>query len=71
MNDFFYKNIGLRIAQKRIPRKLSQEKLAELAGLSRNYIGKIERGERKATLDAIKQISIVLNYPLEELFRGL
>ncbi len=71
MNDFFYKNIGLRIAQKRIHRKLSQEKLAELAGLSRNYIGKIERGERKATLDAIKQISIVLNYPLEELFRGL
>ncbi len=71
MNDFFYKNIGLRIAQKRINRKLSQEKLAELAGLSRNYIGKIERGERKATLDAIKQISIVLNYPLEELFRGL
>ena len=71
MNDFFYKNIGLRIAQKRINRKLSQEKLAELAGLSRNYIGKIERGERKATLDAIKQISIVLNYPLDELFKGL
>lgn len=71
MNDFFYKNIGLRIAQKRINRKLSQEKLAELAGLSRNYIGKIERGERKATLDVLRQISIVLNCSLEELFKGL
>mgnify|MGYP004649637389 CR=1 FL=1 len=71
MNDFFYKNIGLRIAQKRINRKLSQEKLAELAGLSRNYIGKIERGERKATLDVLRQITTVLNYSFEELFRGL
>lgn len=71
MNDFFYKNIGLRIAQKRIHQELSQEKLAELAGLSRNYIGKIERGERKATLDVLRQISIVLNCSLEELFKGL
>lgn len=71
MNDFFYKNIGLRIAQKRINRKLSQEKLAELAGLSRNYIGKIERGERKATLDVLREITTVLNCSLEELFKGL
>ena len=71
MNDFFYKNIGLRIAQKRIYQKLSQEKLAELAGLSRNYIGKIERGEKKASLDSLRQISMVLDWPLEELFKGL
>lgn len=41
--------------------KLSQEKLAELAGLSTNYIGDIERTNRKVTIDTIEKISTALN----------
>ena len=37
--------------------KLSQEKLAELSGLSTNYIGEIERTNRKVTIDTIEKIA--------------
>lgn len=37
--------------------RLSQEKLAELSGLSTNYIGEIERTNRKVTIDTIEKVS--------------
>ena len=37
--------------------KLSQEKLAELSNLSTNYIGDIERTNRKITIDTIEKIA--------------
>ena len=40
-----YVIIGKRIAEERQKRNLSQEYLAEIANLHRNYIGYIERGE--------------------------
>lgn len=36
---------------------ISQEKLAELSNLSTNYIGDIERKNRKVTIDTIEQIA--------------
>ena len=36
---------------------ISQERLAELSGLSANYIGEIERSNRKVTLDTIEKIA--------------
>lgn len=36
---------------------LSQEKLAELSDISTNYIGDIERANRKVTIDTIEKIS--------------
>lgn len=41
--------------------QLSQEKLAEMSNLSTNYIGEIERTNRKVTLDTIEKISKALN----------
>lgn len=37
--------------------KLSQEKLAELSDLSTNYIGDIERTNRKVTIDTIEKVA--------------
>lgn len=68
MNTLF-KIIGKRIAQKRRLLKYSQEKLAELAGLHRTYIGFIERGEKEVRITTLLKITKILKIKLEELFK--
>jgi transcriptional regulator with XRE-family HTH domain len=44
----------------RLERGISQEKLAEMASLHRNYIGVLERGGQFASLSAIVKIAHAL-----------
>ncbi|UHD46370.1 helix-turn-helix domain-containing protein [Aureimonas altamirensis] len=48
---------------------LSQERLAEFAGLDRNYIGKLEREESSPTLDTVEALSIALQMDAERLIK--
>ena len=51
-----YDKLGERIRQQRILAKMTQEKLAEKAGISISFLGHIERGNRKASLETIVSI---------------
>jgi len=51
-------------------RGLSQEKLAEMAGLDRNYVGMIERGERNPAVVNIVRLAKALGVKPSELLRA-
>ncbi len=48
-------------------KNLSQEKLAEICGLHRTYVGSVERAERNVTLSTLEAFSNALNIPASEL----
>ena len=58
---------NIRIA--RAAQRLSQERLGERAGLTRNFIGEVERAEKAATVDTIEAIADALDLSPDELLR--
>ncbi|TPM90602.1 helix-turn-helix transcriptional regulator [Mesorhizobium sp. B2-1-3A] len=48
---------------------LSQEQLADLAGLDRNYVGKLEREENSPTVDTMEVLALALQVDVEVLIR--
>ena len=57
----YLNKLGKNIKDIRKSKKLSQEKLAELVGKSRNYIGMIERGETNIPTITLLEIAKALN----------
>jgi transcriptional regulator with XRE-family HTH domain len=53
-------SFGKQIRKLRLQRGLSQEKLAELADLHRNYVGGVERGERNIAIINIVRLARAL-----------
>ena len=49
---------------------LTQEKLAELAGLHPTHIGRIERAEKTVTIKSLYKIVKILGLSMEELFKN-
>ena len=49
--------VGKNLLAYRRAREMSQERLAEVLGVHRTYMGGIERGERNLTLKSVERIA--------------
>lgn len=58
---------GKKVQAARLKLQLSQEALAERAGVHRTYIGMIERAEKNITLVNIEKLSRALNVKITDL----
>lgn len=65
------REFGSRVREQRRGKGLSQEGLAEQAGLHRTYIGSVERGERNISLVNILVLAEALDVDAGELVTDL
>lgn len=59
---------GKRLRDIRRRKDMTQEKLADLSGLSIQYIGEIERGKRNPSLTSIETLATALGMSVADLF---
>ena len=60
--------LGKRIKTERQKRGLTQEGLAEAAGISNNFVSYIENGKKTASINTVKKIADVFEMPISKLF---
>jgi transcriptional regulator with XRE-family HTH domain len=58
---------GKRVREMRKSKGISQERLAEMAGIDRSYMGNIERGEKNITLKKAYEICDALEIEIQDL----
>ncbi|MBD2497823.1 helix-turn-helix domain-containing protein [Nostoc sp. FACHB-280] len=59
---------GKAVRRRRRELDLSQEQLAEQAGLHRTYISNLERGELNPSLETIEKLAMALDISIPSLF---
>lgn len=67
-NDKVWEKIGLNIMKYRKSKKLTQEQLAEMCNISRNYYQRIESAASSCSIDTLMTIAEKLEIPLKDLF---
>ncbi len=67
MSSRFVKQFGAKVRELRDAKGLSQEALADAAGLHRTHISLIERGQRSVRLETIESLAIALRIQPTEL----
>ncbi|MDL2206927.1 helix-turn-helix domain-containing protein [Eubacteriales bacterium OttesenSCG-928-N13] len=65
-----YKEVGRRIRVLRKNKHWTQEVMAEAANISLSFLGHIERGTRKASVETLVAIANVLETSLDRLLRS-
>lgn len=58
---------GNKLRSVRTAKGISQEKLAELAGLHRTYVSSVERGERNVSLLNIEKLALALHVRMADI----
>ena len=66
--DEIDKIIGMNIRLQRVKRSISQEGLADMAGIARSTMGIVERGEQSPTIQTIAKIANALQIDIYKLF---
>lgn len=61
------RKLGEAIREARLERGLTQEALADAAGIDRSHMGKIERGERNVSVLNVARVSEALNLSVASL----
>ena len=65
-----YVDLGRRIRKQRSQRGWTQEALAERVNVSTSFVGHVERGTRKASLETLVAMANVLDVSLDYLLSG-
>jgi transcriptional regulator with XRE-family HTH domain len=65
-----YQLLGDKIKKERLNRGLTQEELAKKANLSVSFMGQIERGERKLSVDTLVKIGNSLGVSFDYLLQS-
>ena len=60
--------LGLAVRRRRQDLGWSQERLAEIADVHRNFVGHVERGEQNVSIDSLVRFSVALKTSLADLF---
>jgi transcriptional regulator with XRE-family HTH domain len=67
--DAFLMALGEAIHERRVQLGMSQQELADLAGVHRTYVSDIERGARNLTVTTVSRIACSLGMTPSRLFR--
>ena len=60
MKELDYSDLGSKLRNARLNQNLTQEKLAEKCNISTSYLGHIERGTRKLSIETLVSLCSVL-----------
>jgi DNA-binding XRE family transcriptional regulator len=69
--DVLPKRLGNRVRLLRAQRQWSQEVLAELAGLHRNYLGHVERGELNVSFKNVYKLANAFEMSIGQFLEGV
>lgn len=67
--DRVIRDVGRRVAEGRMRRGLTQEQLAEEAGVSLKYLQRVEAGKENLTVQSLVKLANLLRVEVIELFK--